>query len=273
MKLNSVWIVRLTVVLTALIGLAAFILSFSAVRALAASNNVPDNLAWLFPLLADAVVIVAGLSVIGQHMEGESTRYQWLLVALFTILSIVLNFLHAPDNWTARGLSVVPPIALFLTFELLSVQIQRAAKRSEKRDTLAQLDQQIEQLNRNQAALEQTNTAARAKLEKDMAERRSQLTADMSALEQTKQKLIEDIEHLRTDKRKTRKGQSADTAKSPGKQVLNPVQRREMIRRDIRTANGHGAPAAETLAEKYQVSVKTIRRDLGMLESEKAGMN
>ena len=255
MKLNSRLITGATFVLTIAVGGAAFVLSFEAVRELAAANGVPGHLAWLFPLLADTVVIAAGLSVIAQHFEGEGARYQWGLVLVFTLLSVVLNFLHAPENWVARGLSVVPPLALFLTFELLSVQIRRSALRSEKTDTLRVLSAQIE------TARRQVDTQ-KASLDKDIAD----LTA-------RRDKLVQDIEQLKMDKRETKRDKPMDKPAPVQDMALTPVQRRERVVQIIRTANGHGAPSVEDIADKLGVHPKTIKRDLVEIERQKVSAN
>ena len=282
MKITSKHLVIVSMLLTALIAAAAFVLSFTALRDLAAHHGVPDNLAVLFPLLADAVVIAASMSVISRQMDGLRPYYQMALVGLFTLLSVALNAWHAITQTAYDPLpivvAVIPPVALFLTFELLSGQLQKLIERHALTETFAQLQAKIAQAQRGLDDFLRTGQAQKDALSADietLTRQRDQFRLDTDA---ERAQLQADIDRLKAGKRAVKRAHKTDNADTPADTAadksLTPVQRREMIRRDIRTANGHGAPGADTLAQRYGVSVKTIRRDLDILEMEiKAGVN
>ena len=282
MKITSKHLVIVSMLLTALIAAAAFVLSFTALRDLAAHHGVPDNLAVLFPLLADAVVIAASMSVIARQMDGLRPYYQLALVGLFTLLSVTLNAWHAITRTNLDPLpivvAVIPPIALFLTFELLSGQLQKLIERHNLTETLAQIQAQIAQAQRALDDARRTGQAQTDALSADIAALETQRTQRRADMDAERAQLQADIDRLKADKRAAKRAPTTDNADTPtataADKSLTPVQRREMIRRDIRTANGHGAPGADTLAQRYGVSVKTIRRDLYLLEMEiKTGVN
>ncbi len=96
--------------------------------------------AWLYPAIIDGAIVVFSLSVVQVSLNKERPLYPWLLVGLFTVLSVALNVLHAERAFLARVLAAVPPIALFLSFELLMNQVKAAAGRSAARQSLAELE-------------------------------------------------------------------------------------------------------------------------------------
>lgn len=70
----------LTGSLVAFLALAAFVLSFDALRHLAAANGVAPGMAWLYPAIIDGAIIVFSLSVLQASLHRERTRYPWALV-------------------------------------------------------------------------------------------------------------------------------------------------------------------------------------------------
>jgi hypothetical protein len=56
--------------------------------------------------------------------------YPWVLVSVFTIAEhLVLNIIHAQKELLAQFLAAIPPVALFLSFELLLAQLKETAVR------------------------------------------------------------------------------------------------------------------------------------------------
>lgn len=109
-------------VLVFLLALFAFILSFAALRDLAQQHGISYPL--LYPFIIDGFIVVASLSVLRNSLNGERTRYPWLLVGASTVVSIVFNIIHAEMELTSRVISSVPPAALFFAFELLMQQVK-----------------------------------------------------------------------------------------------------------------------------------------------------
>lgn len=69
--------------------------------------------------------------------------YPWVLVSGFTLLSVVLNIIHAQQEPLAQFLAAIPPVALFLSFELLLAQLKETAVRLEAQNSQDEIVQEI----------------------------------------------------------------------------------------------------------------------------------
>ncbi|MCB8927644.1 MAG: DUF2637 domain-containing protein [Ardenticatenaceae bacterium] len=98
---------------------SAFFLSFESLKDLAVQIGIAEAIAWLYPAIIDGAIIVFSLSVLRANLTRERPVYPWVLVSLFTLLSVVLNIIHAQRELLAQFLAAIPPVALFLSFELL----------------------------------------------------------------------------------------------------------------------------------------------------------
>ncbi|MCL4266089.1 MAG: DUF2637 domain-containing protein [Anaerolineae bacterium] len=191
----------LTGSLVAFLALAAFVLSFDALRHLAAANGVAPGMAWLYPAIIDGAIIIFSLSVLQASLNRERTRYPWALVGLFTALSIGLNVLHAPSNPLPRLLAAIPPIALFLSFELLMNQVKSLVRRLGIVQRLQELETAVRQ---KRAELETLITNNQAQLDTLMQERQTavqQLDAQLPTLTAKKEELLAELKQLRQHKR------------------------------------------------------------------------
>lgn len=108
---------------------AAFALSFDAIRFTAQAAHIRPSLAWLFPVAVDGAMAVAVVAAVVLRRLGRSAVYPWLVVLFGALVSIVANALHAwveggamalPPAW-AMTLSAVPPVLLALSVHLLVV--------------------------------------------------------------------------------------------------------------------------------------------------------
>jgi hypothetical protein len=154
MNVNKV-ISLVSILLVALLAVAAFTLSYNALRELAGDNGIPSRLAWIWPLVVDGFLMVATLSVLRNSLNGEKSLYQWSLVALFTFASIGFNVLHADGGWLTMVVGAVPPVALALALELAMGQLKSDVKRRNVSKTLAQLTEKRESLTQNVNELKQ----------------------------------------------------------------------------------------------------------------------
>lgn len=109
------------------LAVAAFVLSYDALHALALASGIRPGLAWIWPLVVDGFIVVASLSVLAAN-RARSAAYPWALVGTFSALSIGFNIAHAPDALTAQAVAAIPPLALMLAFELLMRQIPTVAR-------------------------------------------------------------------------------------------------------------------------------------------------
>ncbi|MBP8000906.1 MAG: DUF2637 domain-containing protein [Chloroflexi bacterium] len=150
----------LTGLLVAFLAAAAFWLSFGTLRDLAVQQGISPDVAWLYPAIIDGAIIVFSLSVVQVSLAGERPRYPWVLVGVFTALSVMLNMLHAAATILPKLMAAIPPVALFLSFELLMNQIKWAARRQSLGQTVAELETAIAILQAERSQLEGEIAAA-----------------------------------------------------------------------------------------------------------------
>jgi predicted transcriptional regulator len=131
---------------------SAFVLSFEALKDLAIQVGIMEKMAWLYPAIIDGAIIVFSLSVLRANLNTERTIYPWALVSLFTLLSIILNIIHAEKNLLAQFLAAIPPFALFLSFEMLLSQLRGTAVRLE---ALIGLDEIVQNIQKKELELDE----------------------------------------------------------------------------------------------------------------------
>lgn len=120
-----------TVAVAGILGVvvAAFALSFDAIRAVAVAAHIRASIAWLFPVAVDGAMSVATVCAVVLRARGRSAAYPWAVVLFGAAVSVIANGLHAwvdggsvalPAPW-AVALSSVPPLLLALSIHLLIV--------------------------------------------------------------------------------------------------------------------------------------------------------
>jgi Protein of unknown function (DUF2637) len=122
------------VVITAAIGAGSFVLSFSALRDLAARAGVPRDLAWLWPLIVDGAILQATMAVVAlAAFAGQrgSRRFFWTVLACAAVVSVGSNALHAvlPRSaalppWLAALIAMVAPVSLLAATHGLSLLVR-----------------------------------------------------------------------------------------------------------------------------------------------------
>ena len=137
---------RVTVLLVFGIAAIAFTLSYSALLRVAIDYGVPIDLAWLWPLLVDASLVVFSMAVVRASLTGEATWWKWVLVGLYTCATIAFNLIHAPANDIAQVVAVVAPVSLFLSFETLMAMLRTSAHRGVLAETVKGLAGQVDSL-------------------------------------------------------------------------------------------------------------------------------
>ncbi|MFD4441636.1 DUF2637 domain-containing protein [Nocardia sp. NPDC058519] len=114
------------VLIVSVIGLAAFVLSFAALRDLAVMAHTPTHLAWLFPVIVDGTIIQATIAVLALADSDERTFFTRVLIAGATV-SIGGNIAHAlvsGHGALAAILAVIAPAALLLDTHGLAVLLR-----------------------------------------------------------------------------------------------------------------------------------------------------
>jgi len=115
---------RMTAALVVLLAVAAFGLSYEALRDLAVvSGVINQKVAWLFPLIVDGGIVVFSLAALRASITGSDRRWFMSLVILVTVISIGLNIAHASYGLLSAVMAAMPPLLLFLAFESLMRQI------------------------------------------------------------------------------------------------------------------------------------------------------
>ena len=118
----------LTGLLTLTIAIIGFTLSYNALWQVAIDYGIPVNLAPLWPLLIDATLIVFSIGVLNSVVNNGGTRGGWVLVGVFTLLTLIFNAVHVFTPEYVKPLvkllvAFVPPVAMFLAFERLMFQV------------------------------------------------------------------------------------------------------------------------------------------------------
>ncbi|WP_278260596.1 DUF2637 domain-containing protein [Nocardia sp. AG03] len=114
------------VLVVSVIGAAAFVLSFAALRDLAVMAHTPTHLAWLFPVIVDGTIIQATIAVLALADSPERTFFTRVLIAGATV-SIGGNIAHALASGHGAGaaiLAVIAPAALLLDTHGLAVLLR-----------------------------------------------------------------------------------------------------------------------------------------------------
>ncbi|WP_405150344.1 DUF2637 domain-containing protein [Nocardia salmonicida] len=114
------------VLIVLVIGGAAFVLSFAALRDLAVRAHTPTHLAWLFPVIVDGTIIQATIAVLALADSPERTFFTRVLIAGATV-SIGGNVAHAlvsGHGELAAILAVIAPAALLLDTHGLAVLLR-----------------------------------------------------------------------------------------------------------------------------------------------------
>lgn len=116
------WVGRTSVVGTGMLALGGFTLSFAALRDLAVRVGMPADLAWLWPLLIDGMIVESTLAVVALAQRGSrAVWYAWLLLAAGAVVSVGSNGAHAMltgHGWAGAAAASVPPVVLLATTHL-----------------------------------------------------------------------------------------------------------------------------------------------------------
>ena len=182
-KYNRI-IAWLTGLLTLLLALFSFILSFNSLSGLAAEHGI--SIPILFPLVVEAGVIIFSLNALYRSIRGESTKWQWCLIIGSSLLAGVFNVLHAPSDLVSRVMASMPSLFLLLSFETFLGQIKLAVNRTKVVSSIEQLEAELQD---KHSEIEHLNSEA------------ERLTADVEKLETRQNILRSELAALRQEKR------------------------------------------------------------------------
>ena len=118
--------------------LRAFIISFDALRAVGLACGINAALAWMFPIIIDGSTLAFTWAAWAFKTRRMGTLYPWLMLVLFSVISLIGNALHAhpvmvngmllPD-WVPPVIMTVPPVALLATTHMIVLAAGRTFDR------------------------------------------------------------------------------------------------------------------------------------------------
>lgn len=122
------------VVITTVIGIASFVLSFAALWDLATMAGVPRQLSWLWPVIVDGTILQATISVIAlAQFEGERSgrKFFWTVLVTAALVSIGANAMHAFISQTgtlhptlSAAIATVAPVSLLAATHGLGILVR-----------------------------------------------------------------------------------------------------------------------------------------------------
>lgn len=131
-----------------LLAAAAFVLSYAGVHAVALAAGVSPQLARIYPLILDAMVVVAGAAVLSLRGAGLPSRwYAWLSLLVMLAADAGADTVHAigtrvPHKQTAAAAAIIPWALVLIGFGLLLSMLRHARLRADvqrDKDTLPEL--------------------------------------------------------------------------------------------------------------------------------------
>jgi len=113
-----------TGIIAVIIMVCAFMLSFANLQAGAVQAGISPWLSWAWPVCIDALLIAGSLMILRSSLRQESTRFGWVVVIVFTVVSVAFNIAHSPDDLTSRAAHAVPPVTLMVSIEMFTLIIR-----------------------------------------------------------------------------------------------------------------------------------------------------
>jgi DNA-binding CsgD family transcriptional regulator len=135
------------------IALGSFTLSYSALVGLAASNGVPGNLAYLWPLIVDISVVVFSGAILVAQLQNRGARLPIGLTMFYGVVTIAGNLLHAPATALGWLVGALPPLSLIFATEMLRAMAHHAIKQNNTVIGLQELTQQVDAKGKELAAI------------------------------------------------------------------------------------------------------------------------
>lgn len=132
------------------VGVASFVLSFTALADVAVRSHVPPDKAWLWPCTVDGATLLATLGVVVCMSDRSARRFFWAVLIGGLLVSIGGNDLHAvlpPDQelpWMLRAVvGAVAPIAVVVSIHGLTIlmRVRRPATAADQRPSATRQQQ------------------------------------------------------------------------------------------------------------------------------------
>ena len=117
-----------------LLAAAAFVLSYSGIHQVALQAGVSPSLAKLYPVIFDAMLVVAGAAAMALRGAGWWSRfYAWACLILLLVAVAVGDAVHAtgtvlPERASRAAVAITPWVLLLLAFGLLLTMLRHFRK-------------------------------------------------------------------------------------------------------------------------------------------------
>jgi hypothetical protein len=97
---------------TVLIAAGAFILSFASLTDLASRSGIDRNLAWIWPIIVDGLIVASTVAIVALAGHDRKTlAYPWALLGFGAVVSTAANSVHAIISVDQAGSGVTPVVA------------------------------------------------------------------------------------------------------------------------------------------------------------------
>jgi hypothetical protein len=127
-----------TGILTLLLALFSFILSFNALADLAQQHQV--SIPILFPFVVEFAVVIFSLHALHRSLSSESAQVQWMLIIGSSLLAGTFNVAHAHNDILSQTMAAMPSLFLLLSFESFLSLVRHTVTRSQVIQNVAQLN-------------------------------------------------------------------------------------------------------------------------------------
>ena len=192
---------QLTNWLLALILVIPFLISFGALRDLAAHNAI--SYPWLYPIMIDGGLIIFKAIALRASLRGKRDNYAWAMAVLATVISVYLNIVHVPADLATLGLArfmaALPPLVILVSFIAVSRRIEESARHDKAIFSYQQIQKAIADKKRQLDKLVAEKTAELEKLGQERSEKLDKLDQQIGRLEQHKANLLSEIDAAKSD--------------------------------------------------------------------------
>ncbi|MFL4480356.1 DUF2637 domain-containing protein [Paeniglutamicibacter sp. ORCA_105] len=148
-------VLRTAVAATVVIAVGAFVLSFAALTDLAQRSGIDENLAWIWPVIVDGMIVASTVAIVA--LNGHDRRamiYPWTLLFFGAFVSTAANSVHAiltvgamqsdiPPVVSAL-VAAMPPVVLLAITHLTVHMYQKKAEAAERRAIAAYDEEAVE---------------------------------------------------------------------------------------------------------------------------------
>lgn len=184
---------------TVIIAVGAFVLSFAALTDLAERSGIASNLAWIWPIIIDGMIVASTVAIVA--LNGHNRRamvYPWTLLFFGAIVSTAANSTHAilTVDSIADGVpplvsalvAAMPPVVLLAITHLTVHMYQKKSEAAELR-AAAEYDEEAVEAEKYSLAYDDGFTQAMADAQ----------AAEAQRVEEAKIKAAEDAARARVE--------------------------------------------------------------------------